>query len=327
MTENVDYTSNDSIHRKANVDKNENDNADILSIENTSLINTIMQVIIKQVTTIVVDLLNKHMGEFKDFSIQNHTDIKKLQKEIYKVSSNMKEVERYFNKHNNSDIEQHNNIQNIIKNHIQLKQDIRKIEKQLKQDMKQQQFEMEKINKLFKCHLNIDTSADCARMVDFHNTIENRANKYCTRIPRTFNGNKNSNNNINNGSWNNFDKMEYFASKNNFHGKFLLRSNDYNIFDETSLSNYCNQLGFNSDILDIQTAKNNYSSKPTFVIQITHVFWRMEFLNIIKSNNYLSITLFSHNHNNNNNGSNNYRSNVNGINKWFKKRWRMIQRL
>ena len=121
--------------------------------------------------------------------------------------------------------------------------------------------------------------------------------------------------------------MEYYASKNNFHGKFLLRSNDYNIFDEQSLLNFCNKFGFNGNILHIQTLRNNYHTKPTFVIQITNVFWRMEFLNIIKLNHYLSMTLLSHKHNNNNNGSNNQRSNINGINKWFKRRWKRAQRL
>ena len=181
MNKNINCTSNGNIQTndKTNVDENENDDANSLDIENISLLRTIMQVVGKQVTTIVVDLLTKHMAEFQNASAENQIDIMKLQEEIGKVSSNVKDFENYFNKHKNNNIEWKENINT---SHIQLKQDLGKLEKQLRYDMKQHQIAMEKIDKLFKFHLNFDTSADCARMVDIHNTIENHRDTYCTRI-------------------------------------------------------------------------------------------------------------------------------------------------
>ena len=230
----------------------------------------------------------------------------------------MKDLQTYFNKCNSDDIEWKESSNT---NYIKLKQDMEKMEQKLQRDMKQQHMEMIKIDKLFKSMFN-SANSNCARIVENDNIFTQRTNnKHCMRWMES-----NVNNNMNNtsGTWNNFNKMEYYARKNNFHGKFLLLSNDDNIFNKTSLSNFCQKFGLNGDFLSIETLENNDYKRPTFLIQITNVFWRMKFLKIIKLNNYLSVTLFSHCHHKNSR-YHNHHSNTNGVNKWFIRRWRITQ--
>ena len=294
------------LHDELHIDENKNCDINDLSVENMILLRMVLQTVGEQITTIVVDALEK----FSNFTKQNQIDILNLKQQIDKLSCNMKDLQTCLNNSNSHNIEWK---ENSNKNYFKLKQDMKKMEKELKDNMKQQQKEMMKIDKLFKSHLNIDKSiinslnADCARMVDNHRTIARGANQQCTRITE-INSDGNDNNVSINGIWNNFNKMEYFASNNNFHGKFLLTSNDYNIFDEISLLNFCNDFGLISDVL-------------------TSIFWRMEFLKIVKLNNFLSVTLFSHYYNKNNSGSKGSRSNTHPVNKWFKRRWKKAQRL
>ena len=318
MNGNVNYNSNCNIDDKANIDENNND-----VMENTTVLQYIMQLVTKEVTTIVVDMLNTQMEKINNITKCSQIDIINLKQGIHKLSCNMKDFDIYFNKKNDSNIEWK---ENIDKKHIKLKQDMEKMEKQLKHDIKQQQMEMIKIDKLLESKFKSDTStinslnADCARIEKDH-TISNRANTHCTRTSRM----SNSNHGNNSGVWNNFSKMKYYASKNTFHGKFVLTSNDYKIFDELSLSNFFNEFGLGSDAVQIHLLENISQKRSKFVIKIKSIYWRLKFLQIIKLNNFLAVTLFSHYHDKIN-VSNNHRPNFIGVNEWFKRRWKVVQR-
>ena len=128
---------------------------------------------------------------------------------------------------------------------------------------------------------------------------------YCTR-------NKNNN-------WNNFDKIEYFSNENNFHGKYLLSSCEY--LNEESILNLCKTFGLNINEINIQNLNNNNGiNQHLFVIRINNLFLRRKFLEMIKSNNHLSIALFSHRYNNCT-----VQKQSDGVAKWFRKRWKLIQ--
>lgn len=83
--------------------------------------------------------------------------------------------------------------------------------------------------------------------------------------------------------------MEYFANKNNCHGKFLLHSNDGNIMNKVLFLKFFTKIGLCSDTIGIQ----EYNG--TFIIHINNLQLRQEFLRIIKLNkDTVSVALFSH---------------------------------
>ena len=150
-----------------------------------------------------------------------------------------------------------------------------------------------------------------------------------TKNPRN-NGTRN-NCRFDNGNriWNNFNKIDYFARRSSFHGKFIFKSNHNGIFDETSLLQVCDDYGLNGDdIIGIEKLDNIYScSKAMFVIQIDNILSRVEFLRNIKSNKNASVALFSHKYNKTNGDSSSGGDQQNcQVNNWFKQRQRLAQK-
>ena len=73
---------------------------------------------------------------------------------------------------------------------------------------------------------------------------------------------------------------------------------------------------------------NNYANcKAMFLIQIDDILSRIEFLRTFKTNQHLTIALFSHKYNNDKTGvqcgsnQQTYR-----VNNWFKRRWKAEQK-
>ena len=117
-------------------------------------------------------------------------------------------------------------------------------------------------------------------------------------------------------------KLNISQNKNNFHGKYLLSSCEY--LKEATISNLCQTFGLNNNEFSIQSLENNNGiNQNLFVIQIDDLFLRKKFLQMIKSNKHLSITLFSHRYNKFNNCT--VKKQSDGVATWFRKRWKLIQ--
>ena len=264
--------------------------------------------------------MKTEMKRLESVLIQNNQEIydrinqdcmKVTECEIDKVKKDIKQLEKDLTSNNNMKC-------------LELQDNVKRLERELKQNMNQHQKEMNKINNILDCGFNevLNDSAKYsthvknnkirynsigARMMEENNTIMKSIN-YCTHN--------------NSDIWNNFERVEFFSNQKNFHGKFVLASDDNNLKSEISILNFCKRFGLNDDGINVQRLKNTRGISHLFVIQINNIFLRNRFLAIVKSNMGLSIALFSHRYKFNTSGGNQH---CNGVARWFKKRWRSIQ--
>ena len=290
-----------------------NDKNDMSQVFLINMSNSIIQVVVEQVKTILMEFINNRSNAYKDlfekaFEVcgNNTTFINKLTIEMKEMETRLNQDKNYLEKEFRADNDTR---------YEKLKQDIAKMESKLNQEMKQYEMEMKKINERFECNFS-----NCARMQD-HSTITQYSTNNSTRNKcRSDNGNR---------IWNNFNKIDYYARRSTFHGKFIFKSNHNSIFDERSLLQVCNSYGLNSDdIISIEKLENKYDNNtPMFLIQIDNILSRVEFLRNIKTNKKLSIALFSHKYKKIN-GSRSYGSDKQTcqVNNWFKQRWRVAQK-
>ena len=279
--------------------------------------NMVTGIVLKQVKEIFIQMINSNKQVHQElYERINQECMRMTECQIGKVKNDMKQLENNFKSNNNI-------------NFLELQQNVKCLERDLKRNMNQYQMEMKKINNILNCDFKVEdlvndsangstrvnsstisNDSNCARMVKDNSTIMNDLINYCTH-------------NYNGGIWNNFDKIEHFSNKHNFHGKFVLASDDNNLTSEISILKYCKKFGLYNDGINIQRLKNNNGINHLFVIQIRNVLLRKRFLAIVKSNMRLSITLFSHRYNKFYTSGGDQRRN--GVARWFKKRWRSIQ--
>ena len=175
---------------------------DINSLSIVNIADIITKKVLKHVETTLVQMIDRNTK----VNLEISESVCELGKS---TACGMSNIEKKM-KHLESRLTHKNHVK-----YLELQENVKQLEKELKHDMKQHQMEMEKINHILECELNINQtlnnqlnqSSNCERMENNHDTRSNQSNKYCTRNRS--------------GTWNNFDKIEYISNKNDFHGKFV----------------------------------------------------------------------------------------------------------